>query len=224
MPSRSARAVIYEDLTAIANLPNNPGEDSLGPRSVAVVHPNHSYIAVNACFESFPQGAFVSEIEGRIVGYVNAICLPSRIVLAPHSWSMVTQKGTGVSHNPAGKWLYVCRMLITVGAGHQSLGPELSPLLTTLKSLALRNRLDGVAVALPFPGKRERSGTTSFQRERLEEGAGQWGLAHYLSGAMGPAKSINIALKEGFDHHIALPNYVSRSDHFALMVWRNSKS
>ncbi|MVO15788.1 hypothetical protein [Parasedimentitalea huanghaiensis] len=100
-------------------------------------------------------------------------------------------------------------MLLTTGAGYQSLGPELSPLLVSLKNLAEKAGLEGVAIALPIPGKRERSGTTEFQRQTLTEGA------------MGRSAFINITLYAGFDHEIALPNYTGIAENFALMVWRN---
>ena len=220
MPTLPARSVLDKDLQAIVELQGDPGVDSLGPRSVAFVHPRHSHIAVNTCFDTFPQGAFVSETKGRLVGYLNAIRLPSRVALAPHNWTAITTSGTGAAHNSAGKWLYVCRMLLTAGAGHQSLGPELSPLLVSLKNLTMKAGLEGVAIALPFPGKRERSGTTEFQRQTLTEGAKDFGRP-YLSGSMGPSASINIALYAGFDHEIALPNYTGITEHFALMVWHN---
>ena len=219
----SARTVIHDDLNAIVKLQDNPGVDTLGQRSLAFVHPEHSGATVNACFDRFPQGAFVSENGGRIIGYANAIRLQPSVALTTHDWITATRDGSGISHDPAGSWLYVCRMLLTAGAGHQSLGPELSPILVSLKTLAEQAGLEGVAIALPFPGKRERSGTTEFQKKALEEGAKDWGHPH-LSGAMGPSASINVALSDEFNHRIALPNYAGKFKHFALMVWRNPAS
>ncbi len=165
----------------------------------------------------------MSENGGSIIGYANAIRLSPRVALTTHDWVTATRDGTGISHDPPGNWLYVCWMLLTAGAGHQSLGPELSPLLDSLKTLAEQAGLEGVAIALPFPGKRERSGTTEFQKQALEEGAKDWGHPR-LFGAMGQSASINVALSDGFNHQIALPNYAGRSKHFALMVWRNPAS
>lgn len=219
----SARTVIHDDLNAIVKLQDNPGVDTLGQRCVAFVHPEHSGATVNACFDRFPQGAFVSENGGRIIGYANAIRLQPRVALTTHDWITATRDGSGISHDPAGSWLYVCRMLLTAGASHQSLARELSPLLVSLKALVEQAGLDGVAIALPFPGKRERSGTTEYQKLALEEGAKDSGRPR-LSGAMGPSASINVALSDGFNHQIALPNYVGISKHFALMVWRNPAS
>jgi len=219
----SARTVIHDDLNTIVKLQDNPGVDTLGQRSVAFVHPEHSGATVNACFDRFPQGAFVSENGGRIIGYANAIRLQSRLALTTHEWITATRDGSGISHDPAGSWLYVCRMLLTVGAGHQSLVRELSPLLISLKTLVEQTGLDGLAIALPFPGLRERSGTTEYQKQAFEKGAQKSGRPR-LPGALGSFASINVALSDGFNHQIALPNYVGTSRHFALMVWRNPAS
>ena len=135
---------------------------------------------------------------------------------------MVTMaKKVTSDHDREGQWLYVCRMLLTCGAGHQSLGPELSPLLEGMKTLAVQVGLAGVAVALPFPGLRERSGRTLHQRQCFEEGAQHRGGAGRLVGVTGSGVSINVAFDAGFTHQIALPNYTGGPKHFALMVWRN---
>lgn len=219
----SARTVNHDDLNAIVELQDNPGVDTLGQRSVAFVHPEHSGATVNACFDRFPQGAFVSENGGRIIGYANAIRLQPRVVLTTHDWITATRDGSGISHDPAGSWLYVCRMLLTAGAGQQSLAQELSPLLVSLKTLVEQAGLDGVAIALPFPGLRERSGTSVFQKQVLEEGPKKSGRPG-LPGALGASATINVALSDGFNHQVALPNYVGTYRHFALMVWRNPAS
>ncbi|WP_107496814.1 hypothetical protein [Thalassobius sp. I31.1] len=218
-----ARPLSHDDLNAVVTLLKDAGVYTPGKRSVAYVHPDHSAANVVVCFDQFPQGAFASEEAGRMIGYLNAIRLPSRIALSVPGWDAATGSGTGSAHDPAGDWLYVCRMLLTADAGHQSLSPELAPLLRALKALAIQENLEGVAIALPFPGKRERSGTTEFQKQCLLEGRRVDGQP-YLSGTMGPSESINVALLEGFEHLIALPEYIERANHFALLVWHNPEN
>ena len=219
----SAQTAFRHDLKIVVELQENPGVDTLGQRSVAFVSPQHSSATVAACFDIFPQGAFVNKAGGHIVGYANAIRLSSRTALTAHDWKTATASGSGASHNPNGSWLYVCRMLLTAGAGHQSLGTELAPLLMSLKALAKQTGLKGVAIALPFPGLRDRSGTTEFQKQCLDEGGKKFGRPHLL-GAIGPSASINVALYKGFHHQTALPDYTGSSTHFALMAWRNPRT
>jgi hypothetical protein len=219
MRNSLTRIVRQQDLKTIVDLQEQPGTNSVGRRSVAFVHPNHTQSSISSCLDRFPQGSFVSEEHGKIVGFVSAIRFPGHQVLEMHKWAEITKDGTGVSHDPAGKWLYVCRMLLTAGPGHNSLGPELSPLLQALKTVAGQFALDGIAIALPFPGFRDRSGTTDFQRQCLVDESGDPHRPH-LS-AMGPSASINVALNKGFSHEIALPDFTGGHRHFALMVWRN---
>ncbi|MBI1493604.1 hypothetical protein [Halocynthiibacter styelae] len=216
----SARPLSRDNLNTVVTLLKDAGGYIPHKRCVAYVYPDQSAANVAACFDQFPQGAFASEEPGRMIGYLNAIRLPSRIALSVQGWDAATGNGAGSAHDPAGSWLYVCRMLLTADAGHQSLSPELSPLLRALKALAIQENLEGVAIALPFPGKRERSGTTEFQKQCLLEGRGVDGQP-YLSGIMGPSETINVALREGFEHLIALPDFLERASHFALLVWHN---
>lgn len=102
-----ARRVLHEDLSAIVELLDDPGGGKLVQQGVAFVHPEHSCASVVACLDNFQQGAFVSEAGGGILGYANASRLHFRVALATHTWSAKTGNGIGISHDPAGKWLYV---------------------------------------------------------------------------------------------------------------------
>ncbi|NVK15626.1 MAG: hypothetical protein HWE35_15755 [Rhodobacteraceae bacterium] len=185
---------------------------------MAFVHPGHALSTVLSLFDQYPQGAFICEEGQKPISYASAIRLPGPLALQQHEWSAATSEGTGDAHDPAANWLYVSRMLLTAAPGHQSLGPELWPLLASLKSLAVSQGLEGLAVALPFPGYRERSGTAAFHRQCLADGIRKTGRPHLET--MGPSVTINIALQMGFRHEAALPGYLGNHRNFALMVWR----
>lgn len=205
-----ARRAEPEDLKQLSALPKKPGHTSIGPRSLAFCHPNHSEETLEGYFETFPQGIFVSEVDGHIVGFVSAIRVPSNVVEEPINWSEGTETGTPLGHIEAGEWLYVSRLAYTSGPGHAHISNEVGPLLTSLQGLAERLDLAGVAVALRFPGFRERSGTTSFQRACIDDQHNQ------VRSGLNP---IGVAHYQGFRHYLALPNYLGDGCHFALMVW-----
>ena len=205
-----ARRAEPKDLKRMYELPSSPGLTSIGPRSLAFCHPNHSRETLACYFETFPQGIFVSEYDGGIVGFACAIRAPGNVVDEPNTWSDPTVNRALLSHQEGGEWLYVSRLTYTAGPGHAHLSNEVGPLLAALQGLAKQLDLSGVAVALRFPGYRERSGTTPFQRACIDDQHNQ------VRSGLNP---IGVAYYQGFRHHLALPNYLGDGQHFALMVW-----
>lgn len=72
-------------------------------------YPNMSTYAMSTLkgqISNFPEGQFVVEYEGEIVGYAASIVLREELALSSHSWAGITGGGYGSSHNPNGDWLY----------------------------------------------------------------------------------------------------------------------
>ena len=59
-----------------------------------------------AARSQFPDGQFVAEYEGRIVGYCATFRIDEAVALAPHSWNEITGGGYASRHDPNGDWLY----------------------------------------------------------------------------------------------------------------------
>ena len=55
---------------------------------------------------NFPEGQFVAEYEGKIVGYCATFIIAESIAFAPHSWMEITGGGYASRHNPDGNILY----------------------------------------------------------------------------------------------------------------------
>ena len=55
---------------------------------------------------AYPEGHFVAEYEGTIVGYCATIRIPEAMALGPHTWREVTGGGYGSSHTQGGEYLY----------------------------------------------------------------------------------------------------------------------
>ncbi|WP_299419564.1 hypothetical protein [uncultured Shimia sp.] len=211
----AARNANIKDLARMAELPCRPGLSSTGPRSLAFCHPKHSYETLEAHFSVFPQGIFVSENEGGIISCACAVRVEKEAIELPTAWFDGMEKGTPLSHHEQGTWLYVSRLAYTAGPGHASLSQELAPLLTALQQLAVKQQLSGVTIAARFPGFRDRSGTTSFQRSCIDD------PRHQVRSGRHP---IGVAHKTGFRHGTALPNYLGDDQHFSLMVWNRNAS
>lgn len=55
---------------------------------------------------NFPEGQFVAEFEGRIVGYCATFRISGKLGLAPHTWKEITGGGFNARHDPNGDYLY----------------------------------------------------------------------------------------------------------------------
>lgn len=54
----------------------------------------------------FPNGQFIVEYDGEIVGYAACFIISEDLALKPHSWSEITGDGYASRHDPRGNWLY----------------------------------------------------------------------------------------------------------------------
>lgn len=206
-----ARNANCDDIEAMARLPEHPGQNSVGPRSLAFSHPEHSLTRLQPYFQVFRDGIFLSEEANHLISFACAIRISAKWIGTAHTWLEATGEGAEIAHIPNGQWLYVARLAYTAGPGHAHLSSELEPLLASLKNLAVNSGLSGVAFPAKFPGFRDLAGTTDFQRSCIKERNDQ------VRSGLHP---IGVAHHIGFRHEIALPNYFGDGRHFALMVWR----
>ena len=54
----------------------------------------------------FPEGQFVADFDGRVVGYCASFRIDGDKALAPHSWHDITGQGFASRHDDAGDYLY----------------------------------------------------------------------------------------------------------------------
>jgi ribosomal protein S18 acetylase RimI-like enzyme len=55
---------------------------------------------------SFPEGQFLVEYEGRVVGYAAGFLIDEATALSPHTWTQITGDGYASRHDARGEWLY----------------------------------------------------------------------------------------------------------------------
>jgi len=60
----------------------------------------------------FPEGQFVAEFEGRIVGHCVTFVIGSAIAMAQHTWNEITGGGFAARHDPEGDILYGMDVLV----------------------------------------------------------------------------------------------------------------
>lgn len=54
----------------------------------------------------FPEGQFVTEYQGRIIGFCSSFLISGAIALKPHDWTWITGGGYAGRHDPDGDYLY----------------------------------------------------------------------------------------------------------------------
>lgn len=73
----------------------------------------------------FPQGQFVAEFEGKIVGTASSLIIFWEEYGPLHSWSEITGKGTFNTHTPEGKTLYGAEVCVDPDLRKRGIGRKL---------------------------------------------------------------------------------------------------
>ncbi|MFT7576203.1 MAG: putative amidohydrolase/ribosomal protein S18 acetylase RimI-like enzyme [Alphaproteobacteria bacterium] len=100
-PARSrsrlvVRRVKRSDIDGLAELSNRVYEPV----------PGHSKRSLRAQLNNFPDGQFVAEYDGKIVGHCATFIIDETVALAAHTWDEITGQGTAARHDDDGDVLY----------------------------------------------------------------------------------------------------------------------
>ncbi len=160
----------------------------------------------------FPQGQFVAEYDGKVVGYCATFRIDEATALAPHSWLEITGGGFASRHDPEGNWLYGMEVVVHPDLRGMRIGQRLyrarKKLCTDLKlrGIVFGGRLPGLGKAI------KRYGSADMYVKAVLEGRRR-------------DPTLSFQLRNGFEPIGLLRDYVP-SDHESLgyaahLVWRN---
>lgn len=68
--------------------------------------PGHTKRSLRAQLNNFPEGQFVAEYDGKIVGHCATFIIDEAAALAPHTWDEITGQGFAARHDEDGDVLY----------------------------------------------------------------------------------------------------------------------
>ncbi|MEX2453280.1 MAG: bifunctional GNAT family N-acetyltransferase/carbon-nitrogen hydrolase family protein [Rhodospirillaceae bacterium] len=88
-------------------------------RKIYAPGPWHTQRMVRSQIVSFPDGQFVAELDGEVVGHCATFRIDEKAALGPHSWDEITGDGLASRHDDKGDWLY--GMEISVDPDHRRL-------------------------------------------------------------------------------------------------------
>lgn len=98
---------------------------------------------------NYPEGCFVVEDRGRIIGYSAAIRLKGKRVFREHTWAEITGGGFGTTHQNDGEYLYGYEVCVDPDARGLRVGQRLY---NARKELVKYLRLKGIAFVGRIPG------------------------------------------------------------------------
>lgn len=138
----SARLIVRQ-----ARLSDVPAVAALSRRVYAPA-PWNTQRMVRSQINNFPEGQFVAELEGEIVGYCATFMIAGDIALKPHSWDEITGDGLASRHDPNGDYLYGMEISVDPAYRRLRIGQRLYAARRALcESLALKGIVFGGRMA-----------------------------------------------------------------------------
>ena len=203
-PKLTLRQAVPADVPQLADLTARVYSDEWG----------HSREMLRSQQTHFPEGQFVVEYEGKVVGYCATFRIDEATALAPHTWMQITGGGMASRHKPDGDWLYGMEVVVHPDYRGMRIGQRLYH---ARKRLCTDLKLRGIVFGGRIPG--------------LAKNLARYGSADaYVQAVLDGQRrdpTLSFQLSNGFEMIGLLRAYVP-SDHESLgfavhLVWRNPR-
>jgi predicted amidohydrolase/ribosomal protein S18 acetylase RimI-like enzyme len=162
---------------------------------------------------NFPEGQFVADYNGQVVGYCGTLIVPEEDALSPHTWKEITGSGYGSTHNPEGAFLYGMEMFVDPDYRGQRIGQRFY---RERKRLCKYLRLKGIVIGgrIPRFKRRKKQGQTGSPEDYVEK----------VRNKKFRDPTLSFQLRNGFEYIGVIDNYGydPDSENYAVhLVWRN---
>ncbi len=98
---------------------------------------------------NFPEGQFIAEYDGEIVGHAATFVIDEKTAMSKHSWKEITGNGYASRHNPDGDILYGMEVCVDAEMRGLRIGQRLYNM---RKKLCVEMELAGIVFAGRLPG------------------------------------------------------------------------
>ncbi|MCG6118765.1 MAG: carbon-nitrogen hydrolase family protein [Aquimonas sp.] len=162
----------------------------------------------------FPEGQFVAEYDGQIVGYCATFRIDEAAAMSQHGWREITGGGYASRHNPAGDWMYGMEVCVDPNRRGLRIGRRLYD---RRKRLCEQLGLKGIVFGGRLPGL----------SRRIKQFGGATEYVNAVLAGKVRDLALSFQLRNGFELVGVLPAYLP-SDHESLgyaahLVWRNPR-
>ncbi len=168
--------------------------------------------ALRGQINAFPEGQFVAEYEGKVIGYCASLRVSERLALKPHTYAEITGGGYGSTHDPEGEVLYAMEVFVDPDFRGLRVGRRLYQARKQLcrhlrlKAIVFGGRLPGLARRMKKAGSAERYIELVKQKKIRDQ-------------------VLSFQLRQGFEVLGVLPNYLPYDreslGYATHMIWRN---
>ena len=125
-------------------------------RRVYAPDPGYSQRAIRSQIINFPEGQFIAEYEGEVVGHCATFIISGDAALNPHSWAEITGDGLASRHDPEGDYLYGMEVSVDPNYRRLRIGRRLYAM---REKLCQELRLKGIVFGGRMPGYARRQRT-----------------------------------------------------------------
>lgn len=161
---------------------------------------------------NFPEGQFVADFDGRVVGYCATFITREELALAPHTWMEITGGAFASRHDPDGDVLYGMEVVVDPGFRRLRIGQRLY---RKRRELCEYFELKGIVFGGRMPGYSRRAAQYPDPKDYVEA----------VREKKVRDSVVNFQLRQGFEPIGVIYDYdptdKSSKGHAALMYWRN---
>jgi ribosomal protein S18 acetylase RimI-like enzyme len=165
---------------------------------------------LKAHVKHFPEGQFIAEIEGWIIGSATSLRVPLARALVPHKWTEITGGGYLTTHDAKGDALYLTEIMVHPDARRSGVGKRLYKM---RQDLARRLNVRALATGGRIPGYDKHAATMSAVDY----------VKTVLKGDRAD-RTLSSQLAAGFQVAGVMENYITdpkSRNHATLLVWWN---
>lgn len=160
----------------------------------------------------FPDGQFVVELGGTIVGHAATFIIDGKIALQPHTWAEITGNGYASRHDPDGDYLYGMEVAVDPDIRRTRIGQRLY---NARRELCEFWGLKGIVFGGRLPGYRRMRSKVASPEKYLE----------LVQEKKIRDQVLNFQLANGYEVIGVLPNYLPEDRQSggiaSHMLWRN---
>lgn len=208
MPSRSKPPVLTVRNARLADVPAVRG---LMARVYGDM-PAYTAGMLRGQITHFPEGQFVVEYEGEVVGYAASFRIDETTAFGAHTWGEITGGGYASRHDPTGEWLYGMEVCVDPERRRLRIGQRLYD---ARRGLCEAHNLKGIVFGGRMPGLARRKKAYPEPEAYLDAVAARQArdpvIAFHLRAGFEP-----VGVLKGY-----LPSDAASLGHAAHMVWRN---